>query len=160
MKLLVPATLIVFLLVIAGNRMWARHSLALLSVEQKARVIEASTAGNVWPIICLAISVAALLLLPTRSILPDYRAGVLWAFAMVPFLLSVGAAVSTVIRFSRLQLPQPYLRGLRLRTIIFHLALLSLISTIIYDIYSTRVRLHDESRQSSNPIAAANRWPL
>jgi hypothetical protein len=150
MKLLFPATLMVFLIVIAGNRVWARRSLALLSVEQKAHVIEASAAGNVWPIVCLAVSVAAILWLPTAWILLDYRAGVLWAWAMIPFLISVGAAVSTVIRFSHLQLPQRYLRGLRLRTIIFHLALLSLISAVIYDLYSSVVRLHDKSRQSSN----------
>jgi hypothetical protein len=159
MKLLFPATLIVFLLVIAGNRMWARHSLALLSVEQKARVIEASAAGNVWPIVCLVISAAALFWLPSGSILPDYRAGVLWACAMVPFLVSIGAAVSTVIRFSHLDLPKSYLQNLRLRTILFHLALLCLISTVIYDVYAAQVRLHDKARQSSNPEVSFRRSP-
>jgi hypothetical protein len=151
MQALSPVMLIVFLLVIAGNRVWARRSLALLSVEQKARVIEATAAGNVWPAICLAFSVAALLWLPTGSIHPHYRAGVLWACAMVPFLLSVGAAISTLIRFSCLQLPERYLHSLRLRTIIFHLALLSVMSAVIYDIYSTYARLYDKPRQSSNP---------
>ena len=135
MKHLLPGTLIVFLLVLAGNRVWARRCLSLLSVQQKASVLDASAVGNVWPLVCLALSAAALFWLPRGTIPPGYGPGVFGTVVMVPFLVSVGAGISAAMRAARLDLPQPYLRSLRWRMLIFHLALLALISAIVHALF-------------------------
>jgi hypothetical protein len=43
------------LLCMAAGRWWTRRSLAGLNAEQKALVLDASSKGNVWSLICLAI---------------------------------------------------------------------------------------------------------
>ena len=150
MKQLVPAALITFLLAVAFGRIWARRSLALLDVEQKARAMDASSRGHVWPFVCTAAAVAAVSWLPTESI-PDYfRPGIFATCVMLPFLISVGAGIGTWIRLSRAGLPRPYLHSIRLQAIAFHVALLVLICAVIYYSYVSYVRRRDHPRQSSN----------
>lgn len=111
MKDLLSVALVILLAAIGGGRLWAWRSLRLLSVEQKALVLEASSKGNFWLPLCLAFLAAIFPWLPGASIPSHYRPGVFASYLMVPFLLSVAASIITLVRLARLSLPRPYLRS-------------------------------------------------
>ena len=149
MKHLVPATLIILLLTIAVGRWCARRSLALLTVEQKARLLDTSSTGNVWPLACLAFAVAMITWFPPRFIPISYLPGFIGAFFLSLFLISVGATVISVIRMSRLGLPQTYVRDTTLRAALYLIALLLFICAVILD-GSAYIRRREHAAQSSN----------
>ena len=149
MKSLIPFALIVLLLAMAAGRWWVRRSLSLLTVEQKARVMDASSTGNVWPLACLAAGFGIFSwVLPGRIPLP-YVFGFLAAFLLTLLLVSAGATAGKVIRLSRAGLPQPYVRSTAYAAILFFVALLVLISAVFYDL-SAYVSRRDHGAQSSN----------
>ncbi len=91
MKSLIPFAVIVLLLAMAAGRWWVRRSLSLLTVEQKARVMDASSTGNIWPLACLAVGFGIFSwVLPGRIPLP-YVFGFLAAFLLTLLLVSAGA---------------------------------------------------------------------
>ena len=151
MEHLVPAALVAFLLAVAFGRMGTRRSLALLDVEQKARALDAISRGHVWPFVCTAGAVGAISWLPAASIPTYFRPGFFATCVMLPFLISVGAGVTTWIRLSRAGLPREYLHSVRLQVVAFHVALLLLISAVIYNVYAMyQQRLRDQRSESSN----------
>ena len=149
MKSLVPFAVIVLLLAMAAGRWLVRRSLSVLSVEQKARVMDASSTGNIWPLACLAVGLAIFSwVLPGRFPLP-YVFGFLAAFLLTLLLVCAGATAGKVIRLSRAGLPQPYVRSTAYAAVLFFVALLLLISAVIYDL-STYVSRREHGAQSSN----------
>ena len=146
MNELLPISLVVLLVAISGDRFLAKRSLTPLSVEEKARVLEASSESGVWVPICLALLVAALSWLPITVVPPYYRPGILAIYVAVPFLLSLASRITTYLRLSRLGLPAGYLRAVRLRALLFHLALLFLVCALIFEIFDySRRRQHAQS---------------
>jgi hypothetical protein len=137
------------LLVIGGGRLWAGRCLRVLSVEQKALVLDASSQNNIWLPMCLAVFAGLVVWLPAPSVTPYYVPGVFASYALVPFLLSVAASMNTLIRLSRLSTPLSYLRNVRLRAIVFHAALLFLIGAVSYDLF-VYSRQRNQPRQTSN----------
>ncbi len=78
--------------------------------------------------------------------------------AGAPFLLSLASRATTYIRFSRLRLPAPYLRTVRLRALLFHAALLLLLSVLVYDIVAYgRRREHTESSNQAPALTRLRR---
>ncbi len=149
MKSLIPFAVIVLLLAMAAGRWWVRRSLSLMTVEQKARVMDASSTGNIWPLACLAVGFGIFSwVLPGRIPRP-YVFGFLAAFLLTLLLVSAGAAAGKVIRLSRVGLPQPYVRSTAYAAILFFVALLLLICAVIYDL-SAYVSRRDHGAQSSN----------
>ena len=67
MKSLIPVALIALLLVIGGSRLWAGRCLRVLSVEQKALVLDASSQNNIWLPLCLAVFAGLVVWLPAPS---------------------------------------------------------------------------------------------
>ena len=149
MRLLIPGALIVLLLAMAFGRWWIRRSLALLTVEQKARVMDASSTGNIWPLACLAVGFAIFWwVLPTRMPLP-YAFGFFATFLLTLLLVSAGAAAGKIIRLSRFGVPQSYIRGVTFAAIVFYFALLLLIGAVTYD-FASYARRRGDGAQSSN----------
>lgn len=136
MRNLIPAALVLFLLTIAGGRIWARRSLALLTVEEKARAMELSVRGNVWPFVSLAAAFAILRWLPSGWIPGFYRPGLFALFLAIPFFVSLGAALGNSIRMSRARLPRLYQRRVHVQAIAFHVAVLVLVGIFVYEVYS------------------------
>jgi hypothetical protein len=90
MKDLLPISLVILLLAMAGGRWLARRHLESLTVEQKALVLETSSRGNIWPLAFLAVGVALCFwLLPGRIPL-SYFVGFLAVFILTLFLASAG----------------------------------------------------------------------
>ena len=150
MRELFPIALIVFLLAISGCQLWTRRSLRFLSVEQKALVLDSWSQSNIWLPVCLAVFAGISFWLPSPSVPAYYRLGVLASYALVPFLLSVAASMSTLIRLSRLSLPPSYLRHVRIRAIVFHVALLLLIGAFIYTAFFMYSRRREQLHLTSN----------
>jgi hypothetical protein len=147
--MLIPIALIVLLLAMATGRWLVKRSLGLLTVEQKARAMDASSTGNIWPLPCLAVGVAlSIWVLPGR-IPPPYRIGFLAAFIFTLVLVSAGAAATSVVRLSRAGLPQNFIRSVALRAILFFTALLVLIAVLSYAV-SGYARSQARGAQSSN----------
>lgn len=146
---LIPIALIVLLLAMATGRWLTKRSLGLLTVEQKARVMETSSTGTIWPLACLAAGVGLFTwVLPGRIPL-SYFAGCLAVFILTLVLVSVGGATSSLIRLSRAGLPRTYVRSAAFRAILFFGALLVLISVFIYHL-ATSIRDLEHRVQSSN----------
>lgn len=145
----IPTTLALFLLAIAAVRVWARRSMELLAPEERARALEASARGNIWPFVSLAAAVTAIHWTSTEWIPRYYRTGLFAFYMALPFFFSLGAAVGLWIRLSRGGLPPGYLRSVRARAVVFHLALLLSVSAIVYDVYLNLDR-RDSQHESSN----------
>jgi hypothetical protein len=77
MESLFPITIIVLLLGMAAGRWLVQRSLSLLTVEQKARVMDASSTGNIWPLACVAVGLAIFLWVLPGRIPPPYVLGFL-----------------------------------------------------------------------------------
>lgn len=133
---MVPIALSLLLLCMAAGRWWTRRSLAVLSVEQKALVLDASSKGNVWSLVCLAI--VAVIPWPLVPIDAHYRLGVFATFLTVLFLFPLAVAGSRFLRYSRLGLPRGYLRSVGLAAILFQVGLLLLICAVIYELSKHR----------------------
>jgi hypothetical protein len=145
-----PAAIVVFLLAIVADRLCARRSIALLSLEQKAAVLNATSRGNVWFFVCLAIFVAcSWWLVPPLPVPAPYRPGFMALYPITLFFASVAARGNQVRRLSRLGLPRTYVRGVGLGAILYHVGLLLLISAIVYGIV-IQLRLFEERQRSSN----------
>ncbi len=148
MKHLVPTALIVLLLAMIVSRWWDRRALGVLTVEQKARVVDASSKGNIWPLACLAVGLAIFSWgLPGRIPLP-YVFDFLAAYVLTLLLVSAAAAAANVIRLARSGVPRAYIRSVASGAILFFVALLLLIGAVIYDFSAYRARV--DGAQSSN----------
>lgn len=157
MRQLFPIAIIVLLLAIAGGRWLARHSLGLLTVEQKARVLDASSIGNIWHLLCLALGLVVFnWFLPGRIPLP-YLFGFLGVYFLTLLLVSAGATASKVIRLSRAGLPQSYIRGVAWRAILFFMALLLLLSVFLYSLADYAKHRESGAQASSQSMGQAPR---
>ena len=136
MEHLVPGALMLFLLTIAFGRVWARHSIALLSVEEKARALDLSLRGHAWPFVSLAVAVAITVWMPGGWVPAAFWPGYVGLCFAVPFFVSVGAGLGHSLRLSRAGLPHAYRRSVRFQAIAFHVALLVLVGAIIYSVHS------------------------
>jgi hypothetical protein len=146
---LLLVALVVFLVCIGATRWLACRSLRFLSAEQKALVLESSLRSSVWHPLCLALYVGLVVCLPTSALPPYYWPGVFFCYALAPLLFSAALSAVSLLRISRLGLPQSYLRGARGAAIIYHVALLFLVCSIIY-VSLTYARHRDQRRQTSN----------
>ena len=157
---LFSVALVTLLFAISGIRVWTARSRRLLSVEQKALVLDTSSKSNVWLPACLAVCAAVLSWLPGSSIPPYYRPGVLSSYIVVPFLLSVAASTSTLIRLSRLSLPSFYRWRFLLGAIAFHLALAFLIYAAIHDAFTYGHRRGHETSNNAMELTTSHRTTL
>lgn len=124
------------LLCMAAGRWWTRRSLAALSVEQKALVLDTSSQGNIWSLVCLAI----VAVIPWGRVPIDahYRLGVFATILTVLFLFPLAVAGSRLLRLTRLGLPRAYLRNVGFAALLFQVGLLLLLCAIIYDMSKYR----------------------
>ena len=129
---MIPPALSLLLLCMAAGRWWTRRSLAALSVEQKALIIDASSKGNVWSLVCLAI--VAVIPWPIVPVDAHYRLGVLATFLLLLFLFPLAVAASRLLRLSRLGVPRAYVRSVGISAILFQVGLFLLICAIIYEV--------------------------
>jgi uncharacterized membrane protein len=122
-------TLALILLVTAVivSRVLRRRSLPLLTVEQKASMMDATASGDIWPLVALIVVIIVPWYFAFLHIPPDYRVGAVAAFLFAVLLLSLGASATRLVRLSRLALPRPYLRSIGYGTLLVHFALLLLI---------------------------------
>ena len=125
--------LAVFFLALIGSRLVARRSLALLTVEQKARVLEATSAGNIWYLVCLAIAIVIPWRFAPSSVTAYLRPGVFVAILATLACFPLGAALIRLLRLSRLGLPQPYVVRTGLSTLFFYVGLLFLLYTAAFE---------------------------
>jgi hypothetical protein len=134
----------------ASGRWLVKRSLGLLTVEQKARVMDASSTGNIWHLPCLAVGAAITMWMLPGRIPFSYVFGILAVFLLTLVLVSVGQAATSIIRLSRAGLPQQYVRGAALRAILFFAALFLLIAAFIIYGLSDYGRQLEHRTQSSN----------
>ena len=139
----VIGTLIAF----SCDHLWARVSLRQLTIEEKARVLEASSYTGIWVPMCFAILLGSLFWAPLGWLPRYYAPGVLASYVAAPFIISIASRWTTYLRLSRLGLPEKYLRIVRFRAVAFHVALLFLICVLAYDIFRF---VRSFPRQSSN----------
>ncbi len=124
MTTLALAALVITVIV---SRILRRRSLPLLSVEQKASVMDTTAKGDIWPLVALLLVVIVPWHFAFSHIPSDFRVGVVTAFLVAVLLLSLGASATRLVRLSRLALPRPYIRSLGYGTLLVHFALLLLI---------------------------------
>lgn len=124
---------VVVLLSIGIDRWWARRSLCLLNVEQKALTLDALSQGNIWLSVFLAAWLVVTDRMPLGAIPSYYRSGVIASYLIIPFVIAVLSRARILRRLSRLGLPRLYVRGAWLRALVFHAALLFLICLFFYE---------------------------
>jgi hypothetical protein len=132
--MIITTALFLLLLSVVVGRVCVRRSLIDLTVEQKAHAMDASSKGNIWFLVCLAVVLVIPWPLATVHIPVHYRFGVLAIFLIALFLLSLAAAGSDLLRLSRLGLPTPYVRSVVFGAILFQIGLLLLTYALIYDV--------------------------
>jgi hypothetical protein len=130
--MITSAALSLLMLSMVAGRWCTRRSLAALSIEQKALVMDASSRGNIWSLVSMAIIV--LVPWPLVHVDVHYRLGVLATFLATLFLLPLATAGSRLLRLSRLGLPKAYIRNVGFGAILFQVGLFLLICAIIYDV--------------------------
>ena len=146
----VAIAMVVFLLVLGGTRLWVSRCIRLLSVEQKALVLDSSSLSASWFPFGLALFAAFMFWVPEWPPLPRYYwMGAFATYLIIPFLLSAAMAIVSLIRLSRLNLPVSFIRRIRLATIIYHVGFLFLTCAVLYSFFTYASR-RDQHRQTSN----------
>jgi hypothetical protein len=124
---------VVLLFSIGINRWWARRSLRLLNVDQKALTLDALSQGNIGLSVFLAAWLIVTDRMPLGAIPSYYRPGVIASYVLIPFLVALLSRARTLRRLSRIALPRLYIRDAWLRALVFHAALLFLICLFFYE---------------------------
>jgi hypothetical protein len=137
---MIIAGFVILLLSIGMNRWWARRSLRLLNVDQKALTLDALSQSNIWLPVFLAAWVIVTDRLPLGAISPHYRSGVVISYVIIPFLVALVSRAFALRRLSRLALPHLYIRSAWLRALIFYAALSFLVCVFFYESWSMILR--------------------
>jgi hypothetical protein len=117
------------------SRVLAGRSLPLLTIEQKASVMDETAKGNIWPLVALLVVIILPWPLALAQVASHYIVGAVTTFLFAVLLLSLGAAATRLVRLSRLSLPRPYFRSLIYGTSLVHAAVLFLI--IAFAVYGS-----------------------
>ena len=126
--MLTPA-LILFLLLYAVSRLILKRSVATLSIEQKAMLVDASVSRRPWFFVALAALVLASALVSANF---GHRDWLFVGFTIAVLALSIPMVFLRLRRLSALPLPASYLRTVRLSSLLLMLGLLLLFAAMVY----------------------------
>ena len=129
---MVTTAFIALLLAITAGRLCTSRGIALLSVEQKALVVDVSSKNNIWLPVSLAILVVVPWWLVASHSPHPYFIGFVATHLFSLFLLSLGAAGINLHRLSRLGLPRAYVCSVAFSPSLVHFGLLLLMCAFIY----------------------------
>jgi hypothetical protein len=125
--------LMVLVVAVIVSRVLKKRSLPLLTIEQKAGVMDETAKGSIWPVVALLLVFILPWLLEFAKVPEGYLLGTFTTFLFAVALLSLAASVTRLLRLSRLSLPRPYFRSLVYGTSLFHAALLLLVIMFAVD---------------------------
>jgi hypothetical protein len=128
---MVTTAFIILLLCFAVSRLITSRSVAVLSVEQKALLVDASVSKRPWFFVALA---ALLVVWALASANFGHRDWLFVGFVILLLALSIPMLVLRLRRLSALGLPAAYLRGARLSSAIVMLGLVVLLGAMVYNV--------------------------
>lgn len=130
---MVTTAFLIFLLCMAVSRSITGRSVAALSVEQKAMLVDASVAKRPW----FFVAVAGLLVVwALASANFGHRDWLFVAFVIALLALAIPALILRLRRLSALGLPATYLRSARLSSIVVGVGLVVMLSAMIYKTFT------------------------
>jgi hypothetical protein len=121
--------LILFMLCFVASRFIMSSSVATLSVEQKATLVDASTARRPW---LLVVFVAVLLVPALATAYFGYHDWLFIGFVIVGLAMWISLVFLRFRRLSTLALPPAYLRRARLSTFLLGLGLICFFGAMVY----------------------------
>ena len=127
---MVTAAFITFLLCMAVSRLVMSRSVAALTVEQKAMLVDASAGRRPWFFIAVAALLAAWALALANF---GYRDWMFVVFVLLLLALTIPMLVLRLHRLSVLGLPSAYLRKARLSTFLVALGILFVLGAMVCD---------------------------
>jgi hypothetical protein len=126
---MLTTALILFLLLYAVSRLILKRSVATLSVEQKAMLVDASVSTRPWFFVALA---ALLFVWALASANFGHRDWLFVGFIIAILALSIPTVFLRLRRLSALPLPASYLRTVRLSSLLLMLGLLFFLAAMVY----------------------------
>jgi hypothetical protein len=128
---MVTTAFIVLLLCFAVSRLIASRSVAGLSVDQKAALVDASVSKRPWFLVALA---ALFVVWALASANFGHRDWLFVAFAIAVLALGIPTLILRLHRLSALGLPANYLRSARLSSALVFLGLIVLLGAMVYKV--------------------------
>jgi hypothetical protein len=127
---MVTTAFIIFLLCMAVSRLVMSRSVATLTVEQKAMLVDASASKRPWFFVAVAGLLAAWALASANF---GHRDWLFVAFVILLLALAIPMVVLRLRRLSTLGLPSAYLRSARLSSFLVALGLLLMLGAMVYN---------------------------
>jgi Na+/H+ antiporter NhaD/arsenite permease-like protein len=126
---MVTTAFIVFLLCLAVSRLITSRSVATLSVEQKAMLVDASISKRPWFFIAVAALLAVWALASANF---GHRDWMFVGFVILLLALAIPMLLFRLRRLSTLGLPHSYLRGARLSSVLVAFGLVLMLGAMVY----------------------------
>jgi len=127
---MVTTAFIIFLLCIAVSRLVMSRSVAALTVEQKATLVDASASRRPWFFVAVAGLLAAWALASANF---GHREWLFVVFVILLLALAIPMVILRLRRLSTLGLPSAYLRSARLSSLLVALGLLLMLGAMVYN---------------------------
>jgi len=128
---MVTTAFIILLLCFAVSRLITSRSVAGLSVDQKATLVDVSVSKRPWFFVALA---ALLVVWALASANFGHRDWLFVAFVIALLALSIPTLILRLRRLSALALPAAYIRGARLSSGLVLLGLIVLLAAMVYKV--------------------------
>jgi len=126
---MVTIAFIIFLLCIALSRLVMGRSIAALTVEQKAMLVDASASKRPW----FPVAIAALLAVwALASANFGHRDWLFVAFIILLLALAIPMLILRLRRLSALGMPSAYLRSARLSSVLVAIGLVLMLGALVY----------------------------
>jgi hypothetical protein len=127
---MVTTAFIIFLLCMAVNRLVMSRSIAALTVEQKAMLVDASVSRRPWFFVAIAALLAVWALASANF---GHRDWMFVGFVILLLALAIPTLILRLRRLSALGLPSAYLRSARLGTFLVAFGLLLMLGAMVYN---------------------------
>lgn len=126
---MVTTAFIIFLLCMALSHLVMSRSVAALTVEQKAMLVDASASKRPWFFVAIAALLAVWALASANF---GHRDWLFVAFIILLLALAIPMLILRLRRLSTLGLPSAYLRSARLSSVLVAIGLVLMLGAMVY----------------------------